>query len=111
MGMRHDASTTLLVRALAVFIILIAATQLTTWWLVRSLSRDFDARAQRHLKVDVQRVRDRVKSIESELDSSADRLQSRLQKQNADDRAALFRILSDEVHSRPGRGARIVTHL
>ncbi len=71
MGMRHDASTTLLVRALAVFIILIAATQLTTWWLVRSLSRDFDARAQRHLKVDVQRVRDRVKSTTVVISSTS----------------------------------------
>jgi signal transduction histidine kinase/HAMP domain-containing protein len=78
---------------------------------VRSLSRDFDARAQRHLNIDVQRVRDRVKTIQMELDASANRLQTRLKNQNADDRAALFRILSDEVHARPGRGARIVTHL
>jgi len=34
MSMRHDAST-LLVRALTVFIILIVATQIAAWWAVR----------------------------------------------------------------------------
>jgi hypothetical protein len=106
--MRHDAST-LVVRALAVFLILIAATQLTTWWVVRSLSHDFETRAKRHLGTDVQHVREQVKAIESSLDGSADRLKTVLSAQRIDDRAALFAILRDEVHSRRGRGARIVT--
>jgi len=107
MSMRHDASA-LLVRTLAVFIILIVATQVTTWWVVHALSRDFDARATRHLSGDVARVRERIKAIERDLDSSADRLKARITSQSAD-RAALFRILRDEVHARPGRGARVLT--
>src|SRR6476619_5898734 len=93
----------------AAFLILIAATQLTTWWVVRSLSRDFDTRADHHLSGDVQHVRDRVANIERHLDATAARLQTRLTAARNGDRATLFRILSEEVHTRTGRGARIVT--
>src|SRR6185503_10362999 len=60
------------------FLILIAATQLVTWWVARSMSRDFDARAQRHLSGDVQHVRDRIANIERHLNATAARLESRL---------------------------------
>ncbi|HSP33443.1 MAG TPA: hypothetical protein VLU46_03905, partial [Thermoanaerobaculia bacterium] len=72
--------------ALAAFVVLIGATQLITWWAARSVERDFDARARQHLQRDVLHVERRVSDIESDLDTSADRLSRQLQRRTASDR-------------------------
>ncbi|HSP15982.1 MAG TPA: ATP-binding protein [Thermoanaerobaculia bacterium] len=93
---------------LALFVVLIAATQLATWWIVHSLSTDFDARAQQHVVSDVRNVRGRIRELESQLDSSADRLRARVAAQPGAERLALFQLLGTEASQR-GRGARILT--
>jgi signal transduction histidine kinase/HAMP domain-containing protein len=102
----HTRRRTILL--LAVFIVLIAATQLATWWIVRSLSDDFEAKAKHHVESDVSRVRSRITDLESQLDSSAERLRSRVAAQTNGDRLALFQALRAEVPS-SDRGARILT--
>jgi len=94
---------------IGVFLLLLAATQFATWWAVRSLITEFDSRSQRHLAGDLQRVRDRIARIEKNLDASAGRVRARLAEQPRADRAALFRILHEEVAAHAGRGGRIVT--
>ncbi len=94
---------------LALFIILIAATQLASWWIAHSLSKDFDTRARRHVESDVAHVRSRIAVIESQLDASAERLRAHVAGQTNGDRLALFQLLQREVAARSGRGARILT--
>jgi len=107
----HDRrTTTVLISALGVFVLLVAATQLITWWVVRSLERDFEGSAKQHIAGDVRHLRDRVTTIERSLDNSAERLRARLASQKNLERPALFAMLRDEVNvSRSGRGARILT--
>ena len=93
----------------SVFLLLIAITQLVTLWAVHSLMAGFDARSQAHLARDVQQVRERVDSLESSLDASADRVRARLAANPKADRAMLFRILQEEVSAHASRGGRIVT--
>ncbi|MGZ5494237.1 MAG: hypothetical protein ACXW3E_12630, partial [Thermoanaerobaculia bacterium] len=109
--MSHDRrTTTVLISALAAFVLLVAATQLITWWVVRSLERDFEGSAKQHIARDVRHLRARVTTIERSLDNSAERLRARLASQKNLERPALFAMLRDEVNvSRSGRGARILT--
>ena len=105
-GNRPHASF-VLTAALAVFLILILGTQLVSWWVVRGLETDFNARSLHHLDEDVQRVRRRVAETRGRLDAAADRIESRLAaSQPQPPRAALFGILSDEIRQ-PELGARI----
>ncbi|HEX9161593.1 MAG TPA: ATP-binding protein [Thermoanaerobaculia bacterium] len=104
----RDPRLATLTYILVAFLVLIAAVQLATWWAVKSLQRDFDARAATHLAQDLQSIRARISKYESNLDGSADRLRARLAANPNAERAALFKILSDEVGTRSRRGARIV---
>ncbi len=94
---------------LALFIVLIAATQLASRWIARSLANDFEIRVRRHVESDVAHVRGRIAVIESQLDASAARLSAAVAAQKNGDRLALFQLLQREVPPRSGRGARILT--
>ena len=97
------------VYALAAFITLLLLTQLTTWWAVRSISSNFDARAAHHIDGDVGHVRKQIASIETNVDAAADRVRARLNAHPKVDRAALFGILRDGIRDEPSFGGRIVT--
>ncbi|HEY0371376.1 MAG TPA: ATP-binding protein [Thermoanaerobaculia bacterium] len=90
-----------------IFLVLVAAVDLASMWRVRSVERDFRNRAAHHLHDDVQRIRERLATLEAELDASAVRIQRRSASVPETNRARLFTILQSEVTA-PGRGARIV---
>ena len=81
-------------RWLFAFLILLAITQATTWWVVRSLERDFNSRLNQHLERDLARVRAQITSIESRLDRGTARIAARIQSLGPNpSRAALFSVL------------------
>ncbi|HVS33932.1 MAG TPA: ATP-binding protein [Thermoanaerobaculia bacterium] len=103
-----DTGAPFLGRWLFAFLLLLAITQGTTWWVVRSLKEDFDARLNRHLAGDVARVREQIGSTAARLDRGTARIAGRLQALGPNpSRAALFSALAQEV-SQPGKGARVV---
>ena len=91
----------------ATFLLLVAAVDLGSLWRLRTVERDFDARAKEHLAQDVARIRERIGALETELDATALRIQRRIASVPETNRARLFVILQAEV-TEPGRGARIV---
>jgi nitrogen fixation/metabolism regulation signal transduction histidine kinase len=97
-------------RLLFLFAALVVATQVVTWWLTRSLERDFAARAKEHLDADVNRVRRNIVAAGAQLDASVNRVESHLaSRARRPSRAELFQILRDETAAHPGRGARIAS--
>src|SRR5215216_5746019 len=102
--MRHEQvigtthASRLLTGALAVFLVLVAATQLATWWVVSSLEREFTQRLDHHLSDDVEHVRHRVTETERSLDRAAQRIAIRLKALPANaPRGALFTAIAREV--------------
>jgi signal transduction histidine kinase/HAMP domain-containing protein len=93
-------------RIAAVFLLLAAASDLTTLSVVRSIRTSFPARSTEHLTHDVERMRQQVAALQRELETSAARIATRAANRE-NDRRALFTIVRAEV-TRPGRGARIV---
>lgn len=100
-------ASTLLIRWLALFILLALTTQFAAWWTVRSQERDFQARSEQHLNRESQRVKQRIASIESELDASGARIGRRLSVTPQPSRAVMFQMLREEMR-RPFRGARVL---
>src|SRR5215210_3182870 len=91
----------------ALFLILVAVVDLTSLWRVSAVERDFRNRATQHLNQDVKHIREQIATLEAELDAAAVRIQRRIARVPANDRARLFVILQSEV-TQAGRGARIV---
>ena len=90
------------------FLALTAIAELISASRIRSLERDFEARASHHVQSDVAGIRDEIRTIEQQLDASGARLVQRLSAIKGEpDRFALFEMVRAEA-SQPGRGARIL---
>jgi signal transduction histidine kinase len=93
---------------LLVFVVLIAATQLTSWWTAKSLRDNFQRRLDHHLNDDVVRVRQEVRATEANLERMAQRLAARVKRLPPNvSRSVLFALLEAEV-TKPNQGARIL---
>ena len=94
------------VRLAALFLILVAAVDALALWRLQTMQREFAKRSVDHLAHDIVEVRRRMITRERELDATAQRIATRIAGREGD-RAALFRILGEEVRA-SDRGARIV---
>jgi len=100
---RRDNTT----RVAALFLIAVGIVDLAGIWRTHTVERDFRTRATEHLTHDIERLRARMTTLETELDATAVRIQRRIANVPDNDRARLFAILESEI-KQPGRGARIV---
>src|SRR5215212_3787254 len=93
------------IRVAAFFLILVAVVYAGSLWRTRTTARDFAARSTHHLNSDVARIRDDVRTIQHELDASAQRIAARISPNTPTPR--LFAIVANEA-AKPGRGARVL---
>src|SRR5882757_7388509 len=97
-------------RAAAFFLILAGLIEAGSYVSLRSTEATFKARSADHIRDDVTHVRERVATVEAELDSTADRIEGRIAfLHHEPTRAELFAMLREEVPAARTRGARIRT--
>jgi len=98
------------VRAAILFLLLAGLIQAGAFFSLRSIEATFSRRSADHIREDVSFVRQRVATVEAELDATADRVESRIAALHREPtRAELFALLRDEVPPSRTRGARIRT--
>jgi len=98
------------IRAAALFLLLAGLIQAGAFFSLRSIEATFSRRSADHIREDVSYVRQRVATVEAELDATADRVESRIASLHREPtRAELFALLRDEVPPSRTRGARIRT--
>ncbi|HEX8170220.1 MAG TPA: ATP-binding protein [Thermoanaerobaculia bacterium] len=93
-------------RLAALFLFLAALVYAASLWRVRDVRASFAVHSAAHLAEDVARIRNDLGARERELEASAARIAAATRGRGSD-RAALFRILANEV-KKTGRGARIL---
>src|SRR4051812_43546558 len=97
-------------RAAALFLILAGLIEVGAFFSLRSIEATFNRRAADHVRDDVAFVRQRVTTVEAELDATADHIEARIAALHHEPaRAELFALLRDEVPPSRTRGARIRT--
>ncbi|HKS22261.1 MAG TPA: ATP-binding protein [Thermoanaerobaculia bacterium] len=97
------------VRIAALFVFLAALVELATLYRVRVVSNSFAARADVHLKREVERLRRDVSRDESELAAAAQRVSQQLAANPSAPRGRIFEMLHAEMHGHPGRGMRVTS--
>jgi signal transduction histidine kinase/HAMP domain-containing protein len=95
-------------RIISILTLLVALVDFATLWRVHDVDRDFTARVTERLAADADAVRADVAAIELRLDSYAQILAGRINAAPNATRDALFRMMHQELHRDPGRGARVV---
>jgi nitrogen fixation/metabolism regulation signal transduction histidine kinase len=95
------------VRTAALFVFAGAITAAGTQFAASIVSARFAPRSATHLRSEVQRFRDRIGSVERDLDASIDRVTARIEKNSAPSPAAWFAMLRGEDRV-ANRGVRIV---
>ncbi len=77
---------------------------------LRLIDSSFDARSAGHIRDDVAHVRERVATVEAQLDATGDRIESRIASlKQQPTQAQLFNLLREEMPASRTRGARIRT--
>ncbi|HJW93440.1 MAG TPA: ATP-binding protein [Thermoanaerobaculia bacterium] len=98
------------VHAALFFLIIAGLIEAGSFFSLRSIEQTFNRRAADHIRDDVSYVRQRVATVEAELDATADRIEGRLAAfHRQPTQAELFALLRDEVPPSRTRGARIRT--
>jgi len=98
------------IRAAALFLLLAGLIQTGAFFSLRSIQATFKQRSADHIRDDVTHVRQRLATVEAELDATADRVEGRIDSLHREpSRAELFALLRNEVPPSRTRGARIRT--
>src|SRR5437867_3373898 len=98
------------IRTAALFLIGVALIDLATFAATARVGSSFSQHSALHVDREVQRVRNEIAAIESELDASTDRVSDTIGKRAVLSRPQLFHLLRSEVRHMPGRGMRIVSN-
>ena len=91
----------------ALFLIGVAAIDLVTFVAARRVNSTFAERSMSHVDREMARVRDEIRDIESDLQTSADRVAASIAAKPDATRARMFHLLARQPQE-PGRGMRIV---
>ena len=98
------------VHTAVLFLVVAGLIEAGSFFSLRSIQATFSRRAADHVREDVSYVRQRVATVEAELDATADRVEGRIAALHHEPtRAELFALLRDEVPPSRTRGARIRT--
>jgi signal transduction histidine kinase/HAMP domain-containing protein len=94
-------------RIAALFLLIIILIAAATVVAAARVRRDFNERSAMHIGREVQRVRQEIAAIETQLDGAAAHVAEELQTQPSTPRAEMFRLLRHQ-QMKQGRGMRIV---
>ena len=101
---------TRVIRAAALFLLLAGLIEAGAFFSFRSGESAFARHSADHIRDDVQFVRQRVATVEAQLDTTADRIESRIASLHREPTAAeLFTLLRETVPPSRTRGARVRT--
>ena len=95
-------------RIIAILALLVAVVDFATIWRAHDVDRDFAANLNERLSSDAESVRADVAAVELSLDAAAQHIATTINAAPNASHDALFRILHQELHHDPGRGARVI---
>ena len=95
-------------RIAALFLLVVAAIDLSTFAGTSLVKRDFAARSGRHVDREVMRIRDNISDIEQQLEFHVNAVVSQLSAKPNAQRADMFRMLRHQLSRQGPRGMRIV---
>lgn len=95
-------------RLIAILALLVAVVDFATIWRAYDVDRDFAASLNERLSTDSDSVRTHVAAVELGLDAAAQHIATNINAVPNASHDALFRILHQELHHDPGRGARVM---
>ncbi|HEX3107792.1 MAG TPA: hypothetical protein VHU41_01780, partial [Thermoanaerobaculia bacterium] len=92
----------------SILVLLVAVIVAATFWRAHDVERDFTAKVDARLGADAEDVREHVAEVELQLDAATQHLAARIDAAPNATPDALFRMMHQELHHDPGRGARVV---
>ena len=95
-------------RIAALFLLVVAAIDLSTFAGTSLVKRDFAARSGRHVDREVMRIRDNISDIEQQLEFHVNAVVSQLSAKPNGQRPDMFRMLRHQLSRQGPRGMRIV---
>ncbi|HEX7190917.1 MAG TPA: hypothetical protein VF381_05020, partial [Thermoanaerobaculia bacterium] len=95
-------------RIVSILALLVAVVDFATIWRAHDVDRDFTSKVNVRLSADAEELRADVAALERQLEASARLLAARIDAAPNATRDTLFRMMHQELHHDPGRGARIL---
>ncbi|HEV8434893.1 MAG TPA: ATP-binding protein [Thermoanaerobaculia bacterium] len=92
----------------SILVLLVAVILSATFWRAHEVERDFNSKVNARLAADAEDVRADVAAVELQLDAGVQHLAARIDAAPNATPDGLFRMMHQELHHDPGRGARVV---